>query len=229
MAICGYNELKETGLYYLQSRYYNPEWGRFINADDPAYLGADGTPVSYNLYAYCGNNPVCRTDPTGKAFETILDVLSLGASILDVAFNPADPFAWLGLAGDAVDLIPFVTCVGETIRALKMGSKVVDGVDSTIDTYRHLKRINKGLDVEVHHIVEKRFSEILGFSKSGGRMPSIALSNINHRAFTNQWRNILSYGEIHEKKDILKAAIKIYGNDPQILGAAIYTITLFHR
>ena len=33
MAICGYNGLEETGLYYLQSCYYNPQWGRFINAD----------------------------------------------------------------------------------------------------------------------------------------------------------------------------------------------------
>ena len=43
----------ETGFYYLQSRYYDPEIGRFINADDVLMLGADGTPLSYNLYAYC--------------------------------------------------------------------------------------------------------------------------------------------------------------------------------
>ena len=61
----GYVYDRETGLYYLQSRYYNPTWGRFINADDTAYLGADGTPLSYNLFAYCGNNPVMGYDPTG--------------------------------------------------------------------------------------------------------------------------------------------------------------------
>ena len=61
----GYVYDRETGLYYLQSRYYNPEWGRFINADDPGYMGADGTFSSYNLFAYCGNNPVMGYDPTG--------------------------------------------------------------------------------------------------------------------------------------------------------------------
>ena len=55
----------ETGLYYLQSRYYNPEVGRFINADAIAYLGADGTLLSYNLFTYCKNNPAMGYDPTG--------------------------------------------------------------------------------------------------------------------------------------------------------------------
>ena len=46
----------ETGLYYLQSRYYNPEWGRFINFDN--YGGQIGDLLSHNGYAYCCNNPV---------------------------------------------------------------------------------------------------------------------------------------------------------------------------
>ena len=49
---------RETGLYYLQSRYYNPAICRFISADSISYLGADGTPVSYNLFVHCRNNPV---------------------------------------------------------------------------------------------------------------------------------------------------------------------------
>ena len=61
---------QETGLYYLQSRYYSPKLCRFISADDPGYLGADGTPISYNLFAYCGNNPVNRFDSTGHSWES---------------------------------------------------------------------------------------------------------------------------------------------------------------
>ena len=49
----------------MQSRYYNPEVGRFINADAIAYLGADSTLLSYNLFAYCKNNPAMGYDPTG--------------------------------------------------------------------------------------------------------------------------------------------------------------------
>ena len=57
---------QESGLYYLQSRYYDPEIGRFINADDTDYLGLDGSPLSYNLFAYCMNNPVNRLDANGN-------------------------------------------------------------------------------------------------------------------------------------------------------------------
>ena len=61
----------ETGWYYLNSRYYDPDAGRFISPDDVEYLGADGSPNSYNRYAYCGNNPVMYADPSGHLFGLI--------------------------------------------------------------------------------------------------------------------------------------------------------------
>ena len=54
----GYYFDGESGLYYLQSRYYDPEVGRFLNAD--SLLGGNTGAASYNLFAYCGNNPVVR-------------------------------------------------------------------------------------------------------------------------------------------------------------------------
>lgn len=57
----------ETALYYLQSRYYDPAVGRFISPDDASYLGANGDLLSYNLYAYCSNNPVNDSDPSGHS------------------------------------------------------------------------------------------------------------------------------------------------------------------
>ncbi|MBO5966936.1 MAG: RHS repeat-associated core domain-containing protein [Clostridia bacterium] len=56
---------RETNLYYLESRYYDPETGRFLNADNLGYM-EPGTVAGLNLYAYCLNNPVVRYDPTGK-------------------------------------------------------------------------------------------------------------------------------------------------------------------
>ena len=81
---------QETGLYYLQSRYYNPAICRFISADSISYLGADGTPVSYNLFAYCNNNPVMYSDPTGNLPSWVTKFLVgtaviAGAAILFVA------------------------------------------------------------------------------------------------------------------------------------------------
>ena len=56
----------ETGFYYVSSRYYDPEIGRWINADDVECLGTEGEFISYNLFAYCLNNPVNRTDMNGN-------------------------------------------------------------------------------------------------------------------------------------------------------------------
>ena len=59
----GYYYDTETGLYYLQSRYYDPHWGRFLNADGLIYSQAGL--IGYNMYTYCSNDPVMGYDPTG--------------------------------------------------------------------------------------------------------------------------------------------------------------------
>ena len=59
----GYRYDNETGLYYLQSRYYDPKIGRFINAD--SYTDTGDTVLSTNMFAYCENNAVNGIDPDG--------------------------------------------------------------------------------------------------------------------------------------------------------------------
>ncbi len=55
----GYVYDSETELYYLQSRYYDPKTGRFLNADNPIYTDTcSGSPLSTNMFAYCENNVV---------------------------------------------------------------------------------------------------------------------------------------------------------------------------
>ncbi len=64
----GYYKDNESGFYYLQSRYYDSETGRFINADDVKILGIKDTSIyKDNLYCYCNNNVVNCTDPNGKS------------------------------------------------------------------------------------------------------------------------------------------------------------------
>ena len=64
---CGYVCDTESGLYYLQSRYYDPQVGRFINAD--AFVSTGQGLLGNNMFAYCMNNPVMGCDPYGNAPE----------------------------------------------------------------------------------------------------------------------------------------------------------------
>ncbi len=59
----------ETGLYYLNSRYYDPELGRFVNVDGINYLDTNNI-NGLNLYAYCLNNPIMLTDSQGTGWLT---------------------------------------------------------------------------------------------------------------------------------------------------------------
>ena len=58
----GYVFDEKTGLYYLRSRYYNPQWGRFVNADS---LIVSENAISQNLFRYCKNSPISRKDTNG--------------------------------------------------------------------------------------------------------------------------------------------------------------------
>ena len=60
----GYRYDGDTGFYYLQSRYYDPAICRFISADEYSDTG-DGM-LGYNMFAYCLNDPVNRTDANGN-------------------------------------------------------------------------------------------------------------------------------------------------------------------
>ena len=90
----GYYYDVDLNLYVTGTRYYDPAIGRFINADDSSAITA--TPEALtdkNLYAYCDNNPVMRADHGGAFWDTLFDVASLVASVVDVVMNPGD--AWV--------------------------------------------------------------------------------------------------------------------------------------
>ena len=69
----------ETSLYFLKTRYYDPETGRFITIDDILYLDPESI-NGLNLYAYCGNNPIMYYDPTGHLAFFIITAI-IGAVI----------------------------------------------------------------------------------------------------------------------------------------------------
>ena len=102
----------ETGLYYLNSRYYDSEIGRFVNADNQL---ATGDMTGMNLFAYCGNNPVTRTDSTGEVWWH----WAIGAAIV-VACAAATVITCGGFAAAAMA----VGMVGSGVAAATTASTV---------------------------------------------------------------------------------------------------------
>lgn len=77
---------QETKLYYLNNRYYNPEWGRFLSIDNT--INANGEYLGHNLYAYVNNNFVNAVDNNGRIFKKIAKAAwKLVSKALKKAFN----------------------------------------------------------------------------------------------------------------------------------------------
>lgn len=70
----GYVYDHDTGLYYLQSRYYNPAIGRFISADN--YPSTGQGLLGNNMFAYCGNNPISRADDGGEFWNIVIGAVA---------------------------------------------------------------------------------------------------------------------------------------------------------
>ncbi|WP_343777615.1 RHS repeat-associated core domain-containing protein [Clostridium sartagoforme] len=109
----GYRYDTETGLYYLNARYYNPEWGRFINAD--GIVGTPGGLLSANMFAYCGNDPVNREDSNGYLWGFIKAFVSQIANAINV-FRPI--YAVAGGAALVDGPLPIGDLVGLVIASV---------------------------------------------------------------------------------------------------------------
>ena len=105
----GYYYDTETGFYYLQSRYYDPEVRRWINSD--GYISSIGGDIrGYNMFAYCMNNPVTLSDNTGNwPFFAVTAVIGavVGAVVGGVvaANNGGNIWAGIGIGAAAGALI----------------------------------------------------------------------------------------------------------------------------
>ena len=119
----GYYQDTETGLYYLMSRYYDAVTHRFINAD--GYFQAGTTILDGNTFAYCANNPIYSSDPTGSsiifgaliggATEFFGQIIS-GKSIDEVDWGSVFVSAGTGAILGAVDVLGVGAVAGVLIK-----------------------------------------------------------------------------------------------------------------
>ena len=104
---------QETGFYYVSSRYYDPEIGRFINADNQI-VGVGGEVLGYNMFAYCMNNPVNMSDPSGSWPKWATKLVAAVAVVAVVAVVAAVTVATAG-AGTAIAAVAVGAAKGAAI------------------------------------------------------------------------------------------------------------------
>ena len=91
----------ETELYYLQSRYYNAEVGRFLNADS---LLDQRNLLGYNMFNYCSNNPVNKCDPTGHLPEWLNTIVDKALDVI-IDIGKKSPFSRVRAAAYVADYV----------------------------------------------------------------------------------------------------------------------------
>lgn len=158
----GYVYDDETGLYYLQSRYYDPTTGRFVNADHSTILKVSGNKAKEcNLFLYCYNNPMNYSDPSGYVAANIIGAVIGGiigavggyylanflADKLNLHHWKRNVFVWgltalIGAAAAAIGwfLGPYVARAWAWITARLSGllRGVYKGIKLTTQTTKHI-------------------------------------------------------------------------------------------
>ena len=122
----------ETNLYYLNSRYYDPETGRFINADDINYADAESG-NGLNLYAYCVNNPINFTDENGHAWWDWLVSIFVAIAVIVAIVVVSVVTAGIGTAiagalGGGVAATIFGSAIGGAITGAITGAIMSFGI-----------------------------------------------------------------------------------------------------
>jgi len=138
----GYYYDMETGLYYLQTRYYDPEVCRFISAD--VYMSTGQGIVGNNMFAYCLNNPIVMADASGEV---------VGICILGVTLTIGEAIAIAIIITAIIDILDR----GYDSLPYRVSQAIIDELQNIVDTIT--EKIEATLPkqyrspTEVHHIV----------------------------------------------------------------------------
>ncbi|WP_169009373.1 polymorphic toxin-type HINT domain-containing protein [Faecalispora jeddahensis] len=165
----GYYYDADTRLYYLNSRYYDVQTGRFLNADDTDILLEDQENLTeHNLFAYCLNNPVNMADDDGgiawwiaaavggAAFDTAAYIIGATVSgqkvtwagVGKAALAGAVTGVTFGAIGKIAKSLKIVTAAVKTNKSVKMAAKAACFVAGTLiateDGFKPIEDIRKG-------------------------------------------------------------------------------------
>ncbi len=116
----GYFYDVETKFYYLETRYYNPTWGRFVNADG-VISDVGGDVRGYNVFAYCFNNPVNMSDQDGEWPSWMPAALYLVSSVVTIAAATVLIATTFG-AGSVIGVAAISAAATMAVKAIEVGA-----------------------------------------------------------------------------------------------------------
>ena len=207
----GYVYDHETGLYYLQSRYYNPVIKRFISADTTAVLTADLMSI-YNkdLYSYCDNNPVVRVDTEGEFWNTIIGAVA-GAIVggISAAVSGTDVLAGVtsgaisgAISGAAIDV---AIATGGTGLVAFAGVALASGAGGATGSY-----VNQRMNGVPHNEVDWGTVAIDGLWGTVGGMLSYGMADVGGKLCNTLRDNLALRGKsfvLQVTRDFITTAI----------------------
>ena len=210
-------------MYYLNSRYYDPNTCRFINADDVSIL-SEGKDIinGLNLYIYCGNNPIMNTDDSGQAWwDWLIGVFVIVAAVALSVVTAGIGTAITGVLGGGL----FASILGGAVGGAISGAIFSAGISIASQGISNgFNNINWG-QVGISTLIGAVSGFVLG--GIGGAVRYFASTTKLYRAVnSNEMSSIIknkkfmsqgfSEGKYFKKKkkDVLKWASRMYGNKP---------------
>ena len=170
----GYYYDTDLGLYYLQTRYYDSNIGRFINADSALYCNMLG----YNMYVYCYNSPVIHIDPYGT--DAIL-IIAFG----NKGFPVVGHSALMIQTGDSWYLVEYTGTNKENAKVF-----VSDPINS--NPYEHIENVFESdywtLELEGDYSQSYEYAKPLNETNLGGY--NLLTNNCSHFV-----ADVLKHGE----------------------------------
>ena len=192
----GYVYDTETSLYYLQSRYYDPFTGRFLNAD--IYCDTNtGTSLSANMFAYCENNPVNYLDPNGYVAlvdDLVYALIALSAATVAICSSSFFKKGWSA----------FCNAVGNGLSSI--GNAIWNGASAAWNWSKN--KIKNAINAV------KKFNTAVSADNK-------IKSKVKRNSKTRYWSANLKSGYVDIGKSLSYSAAKSYVKS----GRSVFTVT----
>ena len=198
----GYYYDTESGLYYVKSRYYDPEICRWISADDASNLGIEGEFVSYNVFVYCGDNPVQREDDGGEFWHIV------GAALLGGIISAGAEIASQLKNGATINSLDWTSVGIEAASGTLTGLAMVTLSPGAVTVAKAF--ISAGTSI-AHYVHEKEDPRLMVINAAANAAESLIFDKVS-----NMFGDQLYFGKHERVSELKRLAHKFFSSSGNI-------------